>query len=375
MMNRKRHGALLAIASASPQRSVRPVKETNTMPDRRYAINVARREQRFFEEVTETGRKISDTLPDVEIVLGGPMDADANRQIEELEALIARKVSGIILFPANSENLAPTVNRAAARGIPVITLFSDVKDCRRLTLIGGPERESAREIARRTFQEHREFEVGPTKVLVSSNRPGESVTDERLDGIDDVLKEYKNVQILPFVNDEGDSKKGAAAIGSVLQDNPDIRVIFGLNARSAIGAVAALMEGRDHNGKAYHAGDVVVTGWDNDDDVLDAIEGGWIESTSVLHSSLCTQIAFGLLDASSLGYLYPDNLQLREFAFPAVPDKILIPETLVDRKSVNGYRRKKNVFSVARKIGSVKPGRRSAAAEDSQSTIAKEKRP
>jgi hypothetical protein len=74
---------------------------------------------------------------------------------------------------------------------------------------------------------------------------------------------------------------------------------------------------------------------------MESIENGWIHATSVLHTSLCTQIGFGILEAHNIGYLYPESLQLRELSFPAVPSEILIPETFVDRENVAGYRRKR----------------------------------
>jgi ribose transport system substrate-binding protein len=316
----------------------------DVMNDRCYAINVAYRAQAFFDEVTGTGRKISSVVPGVEFVLGGPEDADSNRQIEEIEALIVRRVKGIILFPADPQALVPSIDKATAMGIPVVTLFSDVVGSRRLTLVGGPERESGRRMAERILNAHPEFANGETKVLVSYNKPGETVTDERLEGMKEIFQSEKykgKINVVKIVSDEGKVTTGATKIAEVLNSHRDVRVIFGLNARSAIGALSALREKRKADGTQFGAGDVVITGWDNEDDVMDNIEKGWIQATSVLHTALCTQIGFGILEAHNLGYLYPDSLQMRELSFPAVPNEILIPETFVDRENVAGYRRKK----------------------------------
>lgn len=313
-------------------------------PARIYAINVAYSTQPFFQEVTGTGRKISSLVPGVEFVLGGPSDANSSEQIQEMDTLIARKVNGIILFPTDPKALAPEINKAVDNGIPVVTLFSDVVGSKRLTLVGAPELESGKLMAQRILDSNSDFATKKTKVVVSFNKPGETVTDARLAGIKEVMggpKYRRTVELVQVVSDYGNDAKAAEAIAPVLEKHKDIDIIFGLNARSAIGAITALKEKRRGNGDPYKPGDVIVTGWDSDEDVLDGIEKGWIRATSVLNSSLCTQIAFSILDAKNLGYLYPESLMLRELSFPAVPNEILIPETFVDKGNVAGYRRKK----------------------------------
>jgi ribose transport system substrate-binding protein len=317
------------------------VKPTNS---RTYAINVAYSTQPFWTEVTGTGRKIASVIPGIEFVSGGPSDANASKQIEEIDQLIARKVNGIILFPADPKALAPAINRASASGIPVVTLFSDVAGSKRITLVGAPERESARLLAQRVLDDNPDFAVKRSKILVSYNKPGETVTDQRLEGIREAIGTPKyrgTIELVQVVSDLGNDAKAAEAIAPVLEKHKDLKVIFGLNARSAIGAITALKEKRKENGAPYKPGDVVLTSWDSDEDVLNAIDSGWIRATSVLNSALCTQIAFSILDALSMGYLYPESLQLRELSFPIVPNEILIAETFVDKGNVAGYRRKK----------------------------------
>jgi inositol transport system substrate-binding protein len=318
-------------------------EEMGQVTARRYAINVAYSTQPFFQDIFGTARKIATAVPGVRFDMGGPSDADSSKQIEEIDALIASKVNGIILFPADPKALAPEIDKSVDSGIPVVTLFSDVPNSKRLTLIGAPERQSAKELAERVLNEEPKFATQNADILISYNKPGETVTDERLAGIKDVIESSKyshNLHLVQIVSDHGDDAKAAEAIAPVLARDKNIKVIFGLNARSAIGAVTALKEARNSQGISYKPGEVVVTGWDSDADVLKGIEDRWIRATSVLNSTLCTQIAINILDARTLGYLYPVNLQLRELSLPPVPNQILIPETFVDKDNVAGYRRK-----------------------------------
>jgi ribose transport system substrate-binding protein len=335
-------GVVVGGALRGAQQSPPAITTGAPIPQRVYAINVAYSTQPFFQDVLGTGKKIASVAPGVAFTLGGPSDADSNKQIEDVDSLIARKVNGIILFPADPKSLAPEIDKSAAGGVPVITLFSDVPGSKRLTFVGAPEKDSGALMAQRVLDAHPDFATRPTKILVSFNKPGETVTDARLAGIKEVIegpKYHNTIKLVQVVNDYGNDARAAEAIGAVLSKTKDIKVIFGLNARSAIGALTALREARNAQGRPYEAGEVVVTGWDSDEDVLNGIESGWIEATSVLNSSLCTQIAFAILDAQTLGYLYPETLRLRELAFPAVPDAILIPETFVNKGNVAGFRR------------------------------------
>jgi ABC-type sugar transport system substrate-binding protein len=333
----------IGVATGAFLRGYSPIGNVQSQADRRYAIEVAYSTQPFFQEVMDVARKISSVVPGVQFVLGGPPDADSGKQIEDIDSLIARKVKGIILFPADPKALAPEINKSAESGVPVVTLFSDVPDSKRLTLVGAPERESAKLLAQRILDANPDFASKSTKVMVSFNKPGETVTDERLAGLKDVFEspKYRNtIELVQVVSDYGNDAKAAEAIAPVLAKHNDLKVIFGLNARSAIGAITALKESRNASGQPYGPGEVIVTGWDSDADVLNNIQNGWIQATSVLNSSLSTQIAFSILDANNLGYLYSESLQLRELSLPAVPKSILIPETFVDKTNVQGYRRK-----------------------------------
>jgi ABC-type sugar transport system substrate-binding protein len=326
--------------------------------DRRYAVNVAYRNQDFFRQVQDTINKIGSVVPGVEFVFGGPSDHDSNVQVEQVEALISRKVSGILLFPADPAKLVATVNRAVANNIPVVTLFSDIQHSNRLTLVGGPELKSARRLARHVLAKHAHLTGRGAKVIVSFNKPGETVTDLRLQGIRAALESYPGVEIVAVIPDLGDSAVAESRIAEQLTKTPDVKFIFGLNARSAAGAVDALRNASNLNGNAYKPGEVIVTGWDSDQDVLRLIEEGWVYATSVLNSSLCTQIGFSILEAQILGYLHPDRLHMREYSvreveysvpevsYPGVPRKILIPEKLLNRARVAEYREKRKYGAV-----------------------------
>jgi O-6-methylguanine DNA methyltransferase len=53
-----------------------------------------------------------------------------------------------------------------------------------------------------------------------------------------------------------------------------------------------------------------------------------------------TQLAALILEAHSLGYLYPDSLRIREYGLPGIPERIDIEQTIIHGGNVNAFVRK-----------------------------------
>src|SRR5262245_50767471 len=75
-------------------------------------------------------------LGNVTILWRAPQEADAAKQVEIIEGLIALKVNGIAVSCNEPTALKPAIDKAVAAGIPVITFDSDSPDSKRLTYYG-----------------------------------------------------------------------------------------------------------------------------------------------------------------------------------------------------------------------------------------------
>ncbi|MGE4548148.1 MAG: LacI family DNA-binding transcriptional regulator [Intestinibacillus sp.] len=73
---------------------------------------------------------------DLEIIYEVLPYAEKARQAAVLHRLIDRRVSGILLMPADTRETCEAVDRAEAAGIPVITLNSDLPESRRTCFVG-----------------------------------------------------------------------------------------------------------------------------------------------------------------------------------------------------------------------------------------------
>ena len=307
------------------------------MNDRRYAMNVAVSEMAFWNEPRDTWEKIGSVVPGVEMMFGGPRDDDASKQIQELKMLISQNVSGIVVFSNDPNAVAPVIDHAIEQGIPVITAFADVPS-KRLTYIGTNQKRLAGEIANRVMEDFKEqinLITGRPKALIALGRKESQDQWERAQGIRDAIG--RSIDLVGCVEDRFNASVAEQEILKAFDTYIDIDFIFGCNSQSAIGAVDALKRLKKKRGE------VVVTGWDTEQKVMEQIEadredGGWIHATAVLHSSYMVQVCFAILEAENFGYSYPDTLNTRELRLPAIPDTIEIPmKNLVTSKNVNEY--------------------------------------
>lgn len=316
----------VALLRRSPQQSTE-IKE------RTYALNVVNSSIPAWQPALSNLKKFAMATPGMKVVYGGPADGDASKQIEEIDQLITNSVSGIILCPADSKTLIPSVDKAHAKGIPCITLFSDVNSANRLLFISADERRSGYNIAASIARLNKWNSDGKESIEVMAimTKPGLSFADERLAGLKDACNEFQSLKLVEVVSNEWSERRGAELVGATLVKHPKLKAIFGLDSRAAVGAVTALRE------RNIPKGSVVVTGWDADRDTLESISSGWVSATSAPNITLMTRTAATVLESHTLDYLYPEGFSFRQFKVNPLPSSLHIPQSIIDGSNVGAF--------------------------------------
>jgi ABC-type sugar transport system substrate-binding protein len=162
--------------------------------------------------------------------------------------------------------------------------------------------------------------------------------EDRFRGVQDAAIGHEWLKLIgPFENEANDAK-GAEVIAAALaaedgkEGEAKVGIIIGLDSRAAIGAISALKERGSKEMKA-----IIITGWDSGPDVLQAIKEGAVYSSSAPNMSYMTQLAVSILDAYTLGYLYPDTTNLHEMNLPPLPERIDITQTLINKDNVQAF--------------------------------------
>jgi ribose transport system substrate-binding protein len=118
------------------------------------------------------------------------------------------------------------------------------------------------------------------KVAELEGVPGASATRERGKGFHNIADQKLNV--VEQQSADFDRTKGLTVMENLLQANPDIQAVFAHNDEMALGAIEAI----NSSGK-----NIMVIGFDGNDDALKAIKAGKMEATVAQQPELIGKLA------------------------------------------------------------------------------------
>jgi ribose transport system substrate-binding protein len=192
---------------------------------------------------------------------------DAARQISNVEDLIQRRVSVILLNPTDSEAVANVVREAKAAGIKVISLDRTVDGARVSVQVASDNVAGGKMAAK--FLLKRLGGKGNLVELVGI--PGSSAARERGEGFDEVVKADPDVKLVAQQPANFDRAQGLSVMENILQRDRDIQGVFAQNDEMALGAATAIEE----------AGlkDVAIVGFDATPDGVAAVKDGQLAGT------------------------------------------------------------------------------------------------
>jgi len=295
-------------------------------PTKTYAMNVLVSTVPFFSDSRATWAAVGEAHGTV-TKFGGPVDTDAQKQIQEIESLIAQGVNGLVVAPTDSAALAPVINKAADRGIPVVTYLNDVPGSKRIAYVTSQWEEASLRVGAAVLKKG----DGPKKAIIVYAEPGNLEQQGRRRGFEQLKADYPGLEIVAVVADKFDAAIATEQIRPLIAKYPDLAYIFGCGSRSAVGAVAALKEA------GFKPGQITVTAWDYDEDTLRLIENGWVAVSAAQNTSYMTQLAYSIIEAASNDYLYPKNHPFKEHNVRALPEKLVIPVELVTKVNAAAY--------------------------------------
>ena len=148
--------------------------------------------------------------------------------LEKLELAIHAKVDGIIIQGLDTEEFKElTTVKASFNGIPIITIANDVpmKESLRRTYVGSNQLQAGKLIARELIND-----MGTSgKVALLYDSEQEFYQSERLAGINEILKNYPNIQ----VSNAATSQSRDQVVNTVrdqLNKAPDLKAFISVNS-------------------------------------------------------------------------------------------------------------------------------------------------
>lgn len=226
----------------------------------------------FFVTLSD-GAKEKAKEADVELIVVDAGD-DAAKQTSDIEDLISKNISVLIVNPVDSDAVAPAVEEAVNKGIKVISVDRAVNGVDVDCAIASDNVAGAK-----MATEYLVELVGENaKVAELEGVSGASATIDRGTGFHEIADEKLDVVAKQTAN--FNRSEGMDVMENMLQSNSDIKGVFAHNDEMALGAVEAIA------GK-----DIVVVGFDATDDALAAIKDGKMAATVAQKPDLMGQTA------------------------------------------------------------------------------------
>lgn len=212
----------------------------------------------FFKTMEEGAQKYAAERGDFELIaVGMNSETDIDTQINAVEGFIAQGVDMIVLAPADSAGLVPSVKKAIEAGITVVNF--DVRlDPEALAEAGledllfvGPDNAGGAKLAGDKLAET----LGPGgKVIIIEGNPGADNARARLEGFLQSVEEGE-LELLDSQTAYWETEEAFNLVSNLITANPDVQGIMAANDSMALGAVQAVdAAGRD---------DILVVGFDN----------------------------------------------------------------------------------------------------------------
>ncbi|GEK90436.1 D-ribose ABC transporter substrate-binding protein [Alkalibacterium kapii] len=191
---------------------------------------------------------------------------DTAKQLNDINDLIQQEVDILLINPVDSAAIEPAIESANSAGIPVITIDRSTEGGEVITLVASDNVEGGEMAAQYIIDLVGE---GATTVQLEGV-PGASATRERGEGFMNVAEEGLDVVDSQTAN--FNRSEGLTVMENMLQSNSDVEAVFAQNDEMALGALEAIEA-------AGLAEDIVVVGFDGNDDALEAIEAGRMDAT------------------------------------------------------------------------------------------------
>ena len=225
-------------------------------------LSVSTQNNPFFVSLVEGAQAAADRLG-VKLTVVDAGD-DVAKQTSDIEDLVSKNVSVLIVNPVDSDAVTSAVQNAVNQGVKVISVDRAVNgvdiDCQIASdNVAGAE--MATQYIVDTLGEG-------IKVAELQGTPGASAAIDRGTGFHNVADTKLDVVASQTAN--FDRTEGMSVMENMLQANGDIQAVFAANDEMALGAVEAISGA----GK-----DVLVVGFDATDDAVEAIKAGRMAAT------------------------------------------------------------------------------------------------
>ena len=262
----------------------------------------------FYEVVNNELKKEIEKKGD-ELIVRNP-ELDIDKQNEQIEEFISKKVDGIFVNPIDSSKLT-SLESAREVGIPIIAIDASVENKDLIDCVIESDNYEAGVLCAQNMMQR----MQSANIVLLKHSTVESALS-RIQGFVDTIKNYPQYKITDSAECEGQLERAMPLMESMLKKNSDIDVVMALNDPSALGALAAIESMKRTN--------ILVYGVDGTPDLKSLIK----QSSLIAGTAAQFPLKFGKLAAKNMYYI----IQGKE-----VSRIIEVPVSLITKDNIDSY--------------------------------------
>jgi ABC-type sugar transport system substrate-binding protein len=210
---------------------------------------------------------------------------DPNKESELIDSAISQKAVAIIIDIANADASPNNLRRATQAGIPVFCMDREIN----VTGIAKAQLISDNFQGAQLGAEYFVKLLGEKGNFVEFvGKESDTNAGVRSKGFHSVIDQYPNIKMVARQTANWSQTEAYSDMESILQANPKINGVICGNDTMALGAQAAI--------EAAGRADIIVMGFDGNDDVLASMRQGKIKGTVMQPNALNAEMAVELAD-------------------------------------------------------------------------------
>jgi ribose transport system substrate-binding protein len=229
---------------ATPKTSTKTTAKAGTEKHYKFGFTCMDQSNPFFVMIEKTIRKEVEARGD-QLISVDPAN-NVTRQIQQVEDVIAQKINGIFLNPAEAEGIIPALDELKAAKIPIVNFDTQVADMSYVTTFTGSDNYNAGKVCGDDLV--KKCPKGGNIIVLDS--PTMNSVVDRTKGFLAAIKGH-NFTIVSQQDAKGNLQVSMGVSEDLLQAHPNVVAIFGGNDPTALGALAAANAAGIKNTKIY----------------------------------------------------------------------------------------------------------------------------
>ena len=190
-----------------------------------------------------------------------------DQQLAAIDELLGEGINGLAFSPYNDMQIREKINELYDRGIPVVTLNTDIENSKRIAYVGSNFYRSGETAAGLMHL----MTKGCINVGIVSGSRNVLCHTERIAGFQKVIQSYGNIHIVDTVTNNDDEVESYELTAKLLSTHPEINALYFSAGGVYGGCRAVLSAGRDK--------DMTIITNDMVDTTRDYMEKGLIAAT------------------------------------------------------------------------------------------------